>query len=216
MIRISSALQQLIQKNNFLEFGLSEGLLNLTATAEWLKPMLEVRTKKSISKSAILMALSRLVLQKQKIKPGLQAFKIDGITIKSDLTELTYANTIPTRQNILSFMNQLASQTPHHTTNFGTKEITTIIPSPQVKALKKKISEPVIFERSGLAALCVEFKSSYVYEPYLLYYLIQQITLQNINIWEITSTYTEIIFYLEENDIKLAFETIFLQFSKTS
>lgn len=212
MIKISTALQHLIQENNFLEFGLSEGLLNLSSTAEWLKPLLEARTKKTVSKSAILMALSRLVMLKKKTKPGLQKFRLDGVTVKNNLTELTYINSVTNRKNILSFMNQLADQTPHNSANFGTKEITTIIPTSTVATLKKKVNDKILFEKSGLTALCVEFKPEYVYEPYLLYYLIQQITLQNINIWEITSTYTEIIFYLEEKDTKLAFETIFLKF----
>jgi aspartokinase len=215
VIKISSALQELIQKNNFLEFGLSEGLLNLTATAHWLKPLLEARTKKTVSHSAILMALSRQVTQKKKIKPGLQRFQLDGITVKAGLTEFTYPSSTGNRKNILEFMKNLQGKVPHITSNFGTREITIILPSSNSAQLKSEIREKPKFEKTGLAALCIEFRPEYVLDPYLLYYLIQQITLQNINIWEISSTYTEIIFYLEEKDIKLAFDTIYLQFTKS-
>ncbi len=212
MITVSSALRDLIQKNNFLEFGLSEGILNLSSTAEWLKPLIEMRTKKEVSKSSILMALSRLAIQKKKIKPGLQRFPLDGINVKSGLTELTYQNTAANRAAILHFMNKRHGQAGHITSSFGTHEITIILPSDNALSLKESIPEKPTFEKSGLTALCIEFDAHYVEAPYLLYYLIQQITLQNINVWEMTSTYTEVIFYIEERDVKLAFDTIYSQF----
>lgn len=212
MIKVSSALKELIQKNNFLEFGLSEGLLNLSTTAKWLKPLIEVRTKKEVSTSAILMSLSRQTLEQKKIKPRLQEFKLDSINIKSSLTELTYQNNPENRKKILDFIQKSHEKTSHLTSSFGTNEITIIFPTEKVSSIKARIPEHPIFEKSELTALSIEFKPEYVLAPYLLYYLIQQITLQNINIWEMTSTYTEITFYLEEKDVKLAFETIYRQF----
>jgi len=109
-------------------------------------------------------------------------------------------------------MNKRHGQLGHRTSSFGTHEITIILPSDNSVALKESIQEKPSFEMSGLTALCIEFSPQYVESPYLLYYLIQQITLQNINVWEMTSTYTEVIFYIEEKDVKLAFSTIYSQF----
>ena len=47
-----------------------------------------------------------------------------------------------------------------------------------------------------------------------LYYILQQTTLQNINIIEISSTFTEIVLYVEEQDTKLTFDTVYESFSK--
>ncbi len=215
MIKLSSALKDLVQGNHFLEFGFGEGLLNNSATAEWLKPLLEARTKKSISRTSIIMALSRLSAVKRKIKPRLNSYKLDSVNIKSRLTELTFSNVESNRRIIIDLMSRQKDFSTHITSAFGTKEITIILPSTMVAEVKSQIADPPIFEKSGLAALCVTFPAQYVLEPYILYYLIQQVTLQNINIWEISSTYTEIIFYLDEKDVKLAFETIYTQFVRS-
>lgn len=212
MIKISDALRDIIQKNNFLEFGLSEDLLNLTATSTWIKPLIETRTKKEISTSAILMALTRYKKQKTKIKPILQNFKLLSINIKPGLTELTYPNTSQKRDKMLKLINKIQNETNHLSLNISVKEITTVFPSEFYEKFKNSIGDDGIFEKNNLAALCIDFLPQYVSEPYLLYYLIQQITLQNINIWEISSTYTEIIFYLEEKDVRLAFDTLYVKF----
>ena len=81
MIKISDALKEIVKSNNFLDYGLSHGILNITQTADWIKPLVEVRTKKNVSKSALIMALSRIMRVKKKILPALEKIKLQNINI---------------------------------------------------------------------------------------------------------------------------------------
>ena len=46
----------------------------------------------------------------------------------------------------------------------------------------------------------------------MLYMLLQRVTLQNVNLIEIISTYTEIVFYVDERDTQTVFDTLFQSF----
>ncbi len=42
--------------------------------------------------------------------------------------------------------------------------------------------------------------------------LLQRVALQNVNLIEISSTYTEIVFYVAEKDTRIVFDTLFHSF----
>jgi aspartokinase len=146
------------------------------------------------------------------VKKPLQKFKLRGINIKSDMTELTFANS-PANRKLLYGYFASGSEENLLSINTSNREITVVVPQAQVERFRQAVSPlQTIFEKKDLSAVCIDFQPEYVMEPYLLYYLIQQITLQNINIWELASTYTEIIFYVEEKDVSLAFDTLYRKF----
>ena len=64
----------------------------------------------------------------------------------------------------------------------------------------------------GLASLGVTFDERYLDEPGFLYFVLQQLYFQNINIVELASTSTELILYLAQADVRLAFDTIYQRF----
>jgi len=70
------------------------------------------------------------------------------------------------------------------------------------------------FKSPNISGVSIKFNEKYSEIPGLLYYIIQQITLQNINIIEISSTFTELIIYVEKKDTRLAFDTIYNRFMK--
>ncbi len=66
-----------------------------------------------------------------------------------------------------------------------------------------------------LATVGVTFDERFYEIPGLMHFLAQRISLQNINIYEHTSTYTELIFYVDERDLALSFETLRVLLSRT-
>ena len=63
-----------------------------------------------------------------------------------------------------------------------------------------------------VSAVTVQFAKSYVDVPGMLYMLLQRVTLQNINLIEIASTYTEIMMFIDEADTRTIFDTLFQSF----
>ncbi len=64
----------------------------------------------------------------------------------------------------------------------------------------------------NLAGLGVKFQEAYLETPGLLYQLLQQLALQNINVVEVASTTTEFNIYLDDRDVQLAFESLYNRF----
>lgn len=208
MVKISDVLKELIDKNQFLHFGFSHRLLNLSQTAEWIKPLLKARIKKNVSTSAILMSLSRMVRTRSKILPSMQRMKVASMNVYNDLCELTFDKGSVVQQFLDKAYLQIQKRNGYMTISQGISEITIIVGHDCLGIIKKEIRAKPKFVKDKLAALGVQFDSKYVTNPGMFYYLIQQLTLQNINIWEVSSTYTELIFYIAQNDIRLAFDTL--------
>lgn len=212
MIKISQAIQELIHNNSMLEFGLSHGLLNLSRTAEFLKPLLEVRTKKSISKSAVLMSLSRQQKIKAKILAHLDDIKLTNLNVHTNLCELTYFNTPGVHAKLETIYKKVQKHKGHISISQGLTEITLLFDKKFFDFIRKTIGFKPKFIKTDLGALGIQFDPKYIEHVGMIYYLIQQLALQNINIWEFSSTFTEITFYLESKDVQFAFDTLYQRF----
>ena len=78
--------------------------------------------------------------------------------------------------------------------------------------LQKPFRRRPIYTNDRLAAVGVQFGERYAEVPGMLYMLLQRVALQNVNLVEITSTYTEIVFFVDEADTQLVFDVLFRSF----
>ena len=78
--------------------------------------------------------------------------------------------------------------------------------------LKKNLGSEALFEKNDLVAVGVKFAERYINIIGVIYYLVQQLTMQNINLWELSSTFTELIFYVEKKEAQLTFDTLYERF----
>ncbi len=212
MINLSNALQDLIDKDAFLCFGLQHKLLNLSQTAKFLVSILETRTKKEVTISSILMNLSRLQRVYIKKSTQIESIKIKNLTIHSNISSVTFFRDADINTKISQIYKEVQSKNGYMTINQGMNEVTILIEESMYLIVKKYIQNEPKFYKEKLAALGIQFDEKYINIPGLIYFLVQQISLQNINISEVTSTYTEIVFYVDQQNIRLAFDTIYNRF----
>jgi len=169
----------------------------------------EVRSKKDVSKTAILMALSRMQKRMEVITPKYNKFKVDNISIASDLCIVTYKNNPYVHQMINRLYRHIQKQKGYITITRGMKEVTAIFDKEFLPSVKRIIKEEPTVTSEEIASIGITFDEKYVQQPGLLYSILQQITIQNINVVEIASTYTEFILYIDKKHVKLAFDTLF-------
>lgn len=211
MLKIKDSIKEIIENNSFFQFGIYYKLLNLTRVARFIKPHIKAKTKKNVTESAILMCLSRIQNQtKRKIKDS--NFKIENLTIHSDLCTMTFYKTKLIHEKINKIYSKMLINGNFMTISEGTNETTIIFENKFLNEIKKLINERAKFLKEKISSLCIKFNSKYLSTPGLLYLILQQIALLNINIVELNSTETEIILYLETKDIKNAFDTIYNKF----
>jgi aspartokinase len=212
MHKVADAVRHTIEKDGFLHFGLANGVLNLTRTAKFIRPFIEARTKKEVGVSAITMALSRLKLPKRKMNAHLKNVKVNSVNVKKGLAEITYEKTSMTIQALKTAEESVRKTNGYIALTFSDSEITVISETRYLDAIKQIAEERPKSEIHDLVAVGVQFDEKYIKHAGMIYALIQQIAFQNINIVELSSTYTELVFYVHTEDMKLAFDTLYEQF----
>lgn len=215
MLKISDAVRDLVAANPWLQFGLHHRLLNLSQTARFLRPLVEARTHKEAKPSAILMSLSRH--QQDVERPAVDdvvQFYVDRINIHHGLCSLTVPKSQRTHQEISQLMHRIQEENGYLTLTEGHTEITVILEGQHWAHVQAVLTVPPKQVQRRMAGLGVTFKEQYLEVPGLLYQLLQQLALQQINVIEIASTMTEFNIYLHEADLMPAFDAVYQKFSR--
>ncbi|MBP9718093.1 hypothetical protein KBD59_02235 [Candidatus Gracilibacteria bacterium] len=198
MIKTSNEVRTLVSDNQFLRWGLSHRLFNLSQLAEYIKPLLEARTKKTLQTGAIVMNLSRMQKLVSKYALKKHTYHVGNINVYSNLRIMTFRKDPEVRHN---FGNSYLSITE------GVHEVTVIVEAANREQFLKNVKPKKEF--SDVAAVSIQFSAQHSETPGFLHFLLQLLTLQNINILEVSSTFTEIVFYMHSKDVKLAFDTFY-------
>ncbi len=215
MRTISEAVRDLVAANPWLQFGLHHRLLNLSQTARFLQPLVEARTQKAVRPSAILMSLSR---QQQHVTlpevDRVVEFYVERIHVHHGLCSLTVPRSRRTQQEIDELIRRIRQEEGYLTLTEGHTEITVILEGAQWGHVQAVLTVPPKQVQRRMAGLGVTFKEQYLDVPGLLYQLLQQLALQQINVVEIASTMTEFNIYLHEDDLMPAFDAIYRKFAR--
>lgn len=207
-MKIGLALCDLVDANPFLAFGLSNRLFNLTQLAYYLCPLVEARTQKSIKPTALVTALSRL--QKEMLVDGepTNPYRIDKLIITPDLATATYYKNQDVHERIGRVSTLVREEKGLFHFTESTSEISVFFERSFLRLLQHHVPEQPRYINTALACVGVRFGAEQVEQPGLLFALFQRIYLQNINLFDISSTYTELNFYVHRDQVKLVFETL--------
>lgn len=208
MKKISDAITEIIEGNQMLSFGFHKKLFNLSSLAKYLNPLIEARTKKHVKVSATLMNLSRMQRRAVVKKRKTQKFKINNLVLYSGLLSYTFIRNTETNKKISALYSESQKKNMYFNFSNSSSEITIIMDKAMTTELKKNIKAKEKNKAEGLAAIGINFDQSYTLTPGFIFFILERISMQNINIYEISSTYTELVIYLDSKDMKLAFESL--------
>lgn len=211
MITVSEIIEESLQQKPYLEEALAEGLINYSSLARKLLPEVRKKTMKPIQEGAVLMALRRLSLAKQKTVTKHKLFPENpDMIIRSNLFEVTVSNHFFT-SNLHRELVSLVENNGNHflTISQGVHE-TTIIASLELEAIILKLfpQETIIGRFEDLSSLTLKIAEKSVQLPGVFYFVIRMLALENISIIEIVSTYTELTLILKDKEIDRAFSLL--------
>lgn len=207
MIKISEIVKTILYGDEVALYAISSGILNLSAYANTIKREVSARTKKPVKNSSIVVSLSRIAKTVKKQVPLLPLLKIDNISAKSGLVEITFDKNEHNRKLLNSlYAKPEFAQADFFTVTQGINEISIIVSEHLKKAVFAGFKEqkPKFF-LDKLAGLTVSFGKEYITTPNTTYGFTRILAVRRINIVEVVSTYTEITFILAEKDLQLAF-----------
>lgn len=209
MLTLTKAIDDIISGDSFLQYGLQYRLFNLTQLAQHIQKHVEARSKKSVSISAVLMALSRYQRRLKTFAPHPEQFAVQDLTVRLHIATVSITKTAMSVERVHAFHTQIQEKKGYMTITESTGEVTMLFDAEHLPAAKKLFGDDVKSSHAHLAALALRFPSQYAVAPGFLCTVLQQLMLQGINVVEVASTFTEFVLYVDEGSAKLAFETLY-------
>lgn len=217
MQTVSEAVRALVGGNELLRSGLDDGLLNLSSVARFILPSVQARLNRDVTVSAVLMSLSRLQRERSVVRgpTGVDLF-VDRIHVQSGLCTLTVPKSAEAHQETQRFFSRVQGAGGYVTYAEGTAEITLLVEETYLRHFDPSGAFAPKQLQRRIAGLGVTFRRETTERPGLLYRLLQQIAMQRINVVEVNSTMTEFTIYVHEDDVRLAFDSIYRAFVQRS
>lgn len=212
MITVADVVDQIVKNSPFLEEGLGNGLINLSALARKFLPQVKESTKKEVKLGAIIMALKRLKLSLNKKSNQIEEIikNLGDITVRSDLVEFTFANSsslIDKQQKLFHLIGE--NREIFCNVSSGVSE-TTIIASKKIAERLKKIysNETLITKLANLSSVTIKLPPENLTTPGIYYTILKHLAWENINIIESFSTTNELTLIFSDQDIERAFAVL--------
>ncbi|MBL7056357.1 hypothetical protein ISS07_05570 [Candidatus Woesearchaeota archaeon] len=218
MVTISHLVKKSVKDNSFLVEALGNDLISHGNLAEKLKPEIEKELGKKVKESAIVMALRRY---SEELK-----------TINKKTTKLNLEGEIILRTNVMDF-NVVKSpallakiKNLYNLVDFSKGDVLNIILGNNEIAIvanekyKDKITEflkgeKIVTREFNLVAVTISFSTKdFLNTPGIIFTAVRKLAWENINIYEIISTMTELTFIIKNKNSMKAYNVLHELFGK--
>jgi hypothetical protein len=201
MIKIQPIVREIILEELEAYTALTNGYMNMSSYAYYIRPVVQEMAKKQVTITSLVVSLSRLKKEFKKQKPLIKEVAITNITNKLPISEIVYENTDAIIDKLDSLHKKISiTREDFFTATVGTKELTIVCSSNVENKIVKHFSIKPKFLGRNLAAVGISFKEEQLIIPNIIFSLVSVLAKEQINISEIVSTYTELIFIVYEKD----------------
>ena len=159
--------------------------------------------------------LITLTKKKTQKKSSFHKLEVINITVHSNLCSLSFYTNKEIIKKINLIYMKVEAKNGFISIIHGVNKVNLIINENFFDLVCKHINEHPENIQKNIASLNVQLNKKTCDTPGQFYSLIQAITMQGINIREITSAFHEAMFYVDQTDVKLAFDTLYNCFCRT-
>ena len=210
MVTISHVVQKLISDRVFIQEPMNKGIVSYGSLAEQLKPEVEEELGKEVKTHAIVMALRRYT---EILKEGHQKISFDyssEIIMKTDVCDIAVLRS-PTLLNKLKHLYDIVSFEIGDILNIihGRYEVSVVTNERyREKLLDFLKGEKILNVEKNLVSLTLTFSKDFLYTPGVIFNVTRNIAWENINIYEIVSTNTELTFIIHKKDAMKGYKAL--------
>lgn len=211
MITVPEATKKIIERSRYLAEAMSKGLINYSALARYIRPELEEMLFKDVSESSIIMALKRLEPYFRPKYKHTNVFQHSPeMIVRSNLIELTVANSEAMTKKLPSIMDVYTNQQKYFfTLTEGVSETTIIASRDLLEKIKTIINgEKVLETFTNLSSITIRLPQEVLNSPGIFYFFLKSLAWEGISIVEIVSTYSEFTIILEDKEVNKAFAVL--------
>ena len=212
MVTISHIVKKIVHEQPFVEEGLGEGIISVASLAEQLQPKIEQELNKKIKLPAVVMALRRYAEEITGHREKSRIFDYTGeLLVKTNIADFTFVKTHTLLAKLRTIHN-LVDFERGDTLNIilGNNEVSIIINEKHMRDLSKFLGgEKTINREKDLVSLTIVFtKDDFTHTPGIIFNAVRKLAWNNINIFEIVSTMTELTFILHKKDSMKAYDVL--------
>lgn len=201
MQTISQIVSAIIQEDVVALTYLQEGLLNTSAYAEKILPIVEEKVFKDVGKNSIITALSRIKAKASDTHSKLD-FKINDIRLILPIAELVYKKNKSLNAEISKVYRSFQNDHKIYLNiNNVDHEIDIFASSPAVQKIKEVCGElELVTQENDLAAITLEYSSQYRNYSGMAAQILNALAVANINMVECLTTYSEFTIYIDQQE----------------
>jgi len=212
IVTISHLVKKIVKDKPFLQEALSRKIISYGNLSEQIKPKIEKELEKSVKHSAVVMALRRYSDELEKESRRLKPFDYNSeIVMKTNICDFTVLKSSALLTK-LKLLYSLVDFTKGDILNIilGNYEVSIVINEKYKDKLAKFLKgEKILNKESGLTALSINFRSGdFMHTPGIIFTIIRKLAWENINIFEIVSTKTELTLILKQGNSVKAYESL--------
>ena len=211
MVTVSHLVKKLLENKPFLLEGLGRGIISHGNLADELKPKIEKELGKKVEDTAIIMALRRYSDELDKKHSLSKKFNFSGeIMMKTNVCDFNVIKTPSLLAKIKSLYNLVDLERGDFLNVIvGNNEVSIVINEKHKDRIIKFLKgEKIINKESDLVSLTTLFSDDFIYTPGIIFQAVRKLAWENINIFEIISTMTELTFIISKKDSMKAYEVL--------
>lgn len=212
MVTISHLVKKLVSENSFLLEAMGKGLISHGSLAEQLKPEIEQELRKNVKESAIVMALRRYEEELKGYDKKIKRFSFKGeIIMRTNVNDFNVVKS-NTLLNKIKNIYALVDFNKGDTLNIilGSNEVSIVTNEKYREKLVDFLKgEKILSREFDLVALTVIFGTKDFFDtPGVIFSAIRKLAWEQINLFEIVSTMTELTFILSKKDSMRAYNAL--------
>ena len=213
MVTVSHLVKKLVSENSFLMEAMGKELISYGNLAEQLKPEIEKELGKKIKEPAIIMALRRYAEELVGFDKKIRKFEFEGeILIRTNIIDFNAIKSTSLLNDIKNLYSLIDFERGD-TLNIilGNNEVSIITNQKYEKKLSTFLKgEKISNKEFDLVSLTIRFSSKdFIYTPGVIFTAVRKLAWNNINIFEIVSTMTELTFILKKKDSIKAYNILY-------
>jgi len=210
MVTISQTVKKIVNDKIFILEPISKGIISNVSLAEKLKPEIELELCRKVKTHAIVMALRRYSDEIQKKHKEITFDYSSEIILKTDICDIALIRS-PTLITKLKKLYDIVDFEKGDILNIihGRHEVVIVTNERYMKKTLALFKGEKIFNvEKNLVSLTLTFSSDFLHTPGMIYNVVRALAWDNINIYEIVSTNTELTFILSKKDYAKAYKVL--------
>ncbi len=212
MVTISHLVKKIVNDKPFLQEALAQKIISYGNLAEQLTPKIEEELGKKIKHSAAVMALRRYSDELKDLHEKVKPFDYRSeIVMKTNICDINAVKS-PILVNKLNKLYSIVDFEKGDVLNIivGNFEVSIVTNEKyKDKVINFLKGEKILNKESNLVALTIRFGSSEFFNtPGVVFTIIRKLAWENINIYEIVSTMTELTLILDKKNSMKAYDAL--------